>query len=217
VLLPMREKYVDEALDGPWHVNGVRLSDCLTATVSGASRDVFLDLPADAAEKVLALEQAFRRQLYAVLCGRDQAAAEPRVGTLWRHRKGGTYRVEGLAKDEATGEVLVLYRTTARGGGLAWARPAADFMDGRFEEVPPPSHILVGVDGNCGFAVYGANLQEGEAEFVQVRDGFGSLQERQRRACGYALQILRDRLGIASVPCVLHESHPDGPKPEGTA
>lgn len=52
------------------------------------------------------------------------------------------------------------------------------------------------VDGNCGCALLGENLQEGEAEFVEVakrKDEY--LCEAECRACWAAFQKLKTRLG----------------------
>jgi hypothetical protein len=59
----------------------------------------------------------------------------PVSGTLWRHRKGGLYVVTGACRIEATGDDAVLY--TPVGGGPQWARPVAEFLDGRFRPVAP--------------------------------------------------------------------------------
>ena len=50
---------------------------------------------------------------------------------LYRHEKtGGVYEVICNATAEATGELLVVYRNIET--GARWARPAAEFNDGRF-------------------------------------------------------------------------------------
>lgn len=74
-----------------------------------------------------------------------------RTGRYYRHRKGGIYFVELVAKHSETGEELVVYREAAPGpGGLriyhgpAWARPRTMFEDGRFEEL---EHAPVEVPG----------------------------------------------------------------------
>ena len=43
---------------------------------------------------------------------------------LYRHFKGGLYRVEGVARHSETLEEMVVYRALYGEGGL-WARPAA--------------------------------------------------------------------------------------------
>ena len=52
------------------------------------------------------------------------------------------------------------------------------------------------VDGNCGCALLGENLQEGEAEFVEVEQRPGEfLYEAEVRACWAAFKKLKERLG----------------------
>lgn len=63
--LPMREKYVDEAV-GIFMVFGVHSDG--TVDVSDTQRDVFTRLPEDAAEKVVAVQAEFRAKLYKILC-----------------------------------------------------------------------------------------------------------------------------------------------------
>ena len=73
----------------------------------------------------------------------------------------------------------------------------------------------LGVDGNCGFALLGENIQEGEAEFVEVvqlKDGYGDyelLSVSERRAAKQALVNLRKRLG-RDVNYYFGPSHPYG-------
>lgn len=65
-------------------------------------------------------------------------------GTLWRHRKGGTYRVVGVAAARSSvsapaieGMSMVIY-TSGSGGhrdSALWARPLDEFLDGRFTRV----------------------------------------------------------------------------------
>ena len=52
---------------------------------------------------------------------------EPKPG-LYRHYKGGEYRVLGLARHSETLEPLVAYRALYGEGGL-WVRPAAMFLE----------------------------------------------------------------------------------------
>lgn len=51
-----------------------------------------------------------------------------RPGQIWRHFKGGVYRVLYLAKHSETGEALVIY-TKNDGDGTVWARPASMWME----------------------------------------------------------------------------------------
>jgi hypothetical protein len=54
----------------------------------------------------------------------------------------------------------------------------------------------VGMDGNCGYALLGPNIQEGECEFVEiVYSPSNSPGESERLAWGQALFNLRKRLG----------------------
>lgn len=72
---------------------------------------------------------------------------EIRPGQIWRHFKGGVYRVLDLAKHSETGEELVIYTEEFK-WGTVWARPASMWMetverDGksqpRFELILDPS------------------------------------------------------------------------------
>jgi hypothetical protein len=47
----------------------------------------------------------------------------------WRHRKGGLYMVLGTGFEESAVRLVVIYRSTE---GVAWTRPVAEFLDGRF-------------------------------------------------------------------------------------
>lgn len=56
-------------------------------------------------------------------------------------------------------------------------------------------HAELGVDGNCGFALLGENLQEGEAEFVEIKkSSFESIEQAEDRASRQAFNKLRERL-----------------------
>lgn len=87
-----------------------------------------------------------------------------------------------------------------------------------------------GIDGNCGFALLGENLQEGEAEFVEIEPVNPSRlpktrheqftgEERLRlelgsklRACHKAHRRLRERLGCPELSGRYYfgPSHPYG-------
>ena len=70
---------------------------------------------------------------------------------------------------------------------------------------------VLGIDGNCGFALLGENLQEGEAEFepvVPIGDELNSSAEL--RACRIALTRLKKRLGLSDLPFAFGPSHPYG-------
>lgn len=50
------------------------------------------------------------------------------IGGLYRHYKGGLYRVFGFAKHTETKESLVLYRADGQ-DGLFWVRPVKMFVE----------------------------------------------------------------------------------------
>ena len=55
---------------------------------------------------------------------------------------------------------------------------------------------VLSIDGNCGCALLGDNLQEGEAEFVEIVPRADEhLYHAEVRACWAALNNLRKRLG----------------------
>lgn len=87
----------------------------------------------------------------------------------------------------------------------------------------------LGIDGNCGFALLGENLQEGEAEFVEIEpvtvppaiaatrheqftqeDRLAREHGAKLRACKIALQKLRARLGRPDLSYYFGISHPYG-------
>ena len=53
----------------------------------------------------------------------------------------------------------------------------------------------IGIDGNCGFALLGGDLQEGECEFVEAEGEHPSTEQLQSCA-KHALGILRERLAL---------------------
>lgn len=86
---------------------------------------------------------------------------------------------------------------------------------------------LVGVDGNCGFALLGEDIQSGEAEFVEIdaidieKTGGGNRYydtdwvKAANKACNEALGKLRERLGATDrsnsetwITYALDPSHP---------
>ncbi len=67
---------------------------------------------------------------------------------------------------------------------------------------------IIGIDGNCGFALLGEHLQEGEAEFVEVVKVVDeNIYKAQIRAATRALRALEDRLG-RKLTYALDPSHP---------
>lgn len=76
---------------------------------------------------------------------------------------------------------------------------------------------IIGVDGNCGFALLGEDLQSGEAEFVEIDSkdtaGSGPWCEAANVASRRALSKLRQRLGYTlesgkHLSYALDQSHP---------
>lgn len=65
----------------------------------------------------------------------------------------------------------------------------------------------IGIDGNCGYALLGDNIQEGEAEFVEVPNPGGRIE--QMIAAKAALARLRERLGMPRLSYFLAPSHPN--------
>lgn len=64
----------------------------------------------------------------------------PRIGSEYRHKKGGLYRVIGFANHTETEEYLVVYGEIEGDYRLInlsslWVMPTSMFCDGRFMEV----------------------------------------------------------------------------------
>lgn len=68
----------------------------------------------------------------------------------------------------------------------------------------------LGVDGNCGFALLGENIQEGESEFEEFEGDVRTSEGAQNAvwAAYRALNRLRRRLG-KPISYYLGNSHPD--------
>ena len=69
----------------------------------------------------------------------------------------------------------------------------------------------LGVDGNCGFALLGEDIQEGECEFVEIpvcptMDSHSATLW----ACKEALKRLRTKLGAPAMSYYFGPSHPYG-------
>lgn len=78
----------------------------------------------------------------------------------------------------------------------------------------------LGVDGNCGFAILGENLQEGEAEFVEIDLPLEASKDPNRYQCSEwvaaakiaataAYRALKARLSDREFSYYLGPSHPD--------
>lgn len=78
----------------------------------------------------------------------------------------------------------------------------------------------LGIDGNCGFALIGVNIQEGEAEFVEIPTAKADPDSSFMRpkgedaaklwACKEALRRLRTRLNLPNMSYYFGRSHPYG-------
>ena len=60
--------------------------------------------------------------------GSEMYYAVPPSG-IYEHWKGGLYRLLLVARDEATGEPVVIYVSVSGGGGECWVRPLASWLD----------------------------------------------------------------------------------------
>lgn len=69
----------------------------------------------------------------------------------------------------------------------------------------------VGIDGDCGYALLGPNLQEGEAEFVQIPEPNHVDDRRAQKmwACQEAMWRLRKRLELPNLTYHMSSSHPN--------
>lgn len=66
----------------------------------------------------------------------EEARFEVGNRSLWRHVKSGReYRIFGHAIIKATLETAILYAPEGQGWDVIWSRPAAEFLDGRFEKI----------------------------------------------------------------------------------
>lgn len=71
---------------------------------------------------------------------------------------------------------------------------------------------VLGIDGNCGFALFGEDLQVGESEFEVIKTSEPNWTSEYRKqskiAINKAFKSLQDRLG-KKLPYYLDPSHPD--------
>lgn len=71
---------------------------------------------------------------------------------------------------------------------------------------------VLGIDGNCGYALIGVNLQEGEAEFVEIETeaerGTSEWNRAASIACSKAFLRLKERLAPEIITFALGDTHP---------
>jgi hypothetical protein len=83
-------------------------------------------------------EQAFEKRIMRASLEAAMKAAWPKMhggSNQWQHVKtGGIYTVIGECRIEAINAPAYLYRSAE---GVVWARPKDEFLDGRFEPLPP--------------------------------------------------------------------------------
>lgn len=111
-------------------------------------------------------------------------------------KSGGFYEVMGPAKLEATGQELTIYRSMK--DGAVWARPTAEFADGRFvlaaTQTPRPNEPELGADGGAQESDYfdevlgayagacarsdSAGMKEG---YIKLRRMFAGKQGKEER------------------------------------
>ena len=73
-----------------------------------------------------------------------------------------------------------------------------------------PERAELGIDGNAGFSLLGPDLQEGEAEFVTVKQvGDEPFSRAEIRAARHAHENLEKRLG-RKIDFYFGSSHPYG-------
>ncbi|WP_349295236.1 hypothetical protein ABEB22_18310 (plasmid) [Thioclava sp. 'Guangxiensis'] len=72
-----------------------------------------------------------------------QVAERAPQGSRWQHLKSGAeYSVFGHCFLEANAGPAILYALSAEGEHPLWARPASEFLDGRFVRCPELPHPL---------------------------------------------------------------------------
>ena len=70
--------------------------------------------------------------------------------------------------------------------------------------------VQLGIDGDCGFALFGGDIQSGECEFVEIDPTNSDQLSAQLNACKIAFKRLRARLGDTSLSYYFGISHPYG-------
>jgi len=58
------------------------------------------------------------------------------TGSRWKHRNGAAYKVKGIVLIEATLTPAVIYCGVDCDAPMTWCRPASEFLDGRFIQLP---------------------------------------------------------------------------------
>lgn len=58
------------------------------------------------------------------------------IGSRWRHVNGARYEIKDVVLIEGTMTPAITYRATDCQESVTWCRPAAEFLDGRFEREP---------------------------------------------------------------------------------
>ncbi len=97
---------------------------------------------------------------------------------------------------------------------LRWARAtitAGRIERKRKEEREKAMKVQLGIDGNCGFALLGEDLQNGEAEFVEFQTSpeVADTIAAKRAACDQAFKNLKTRLNMPNLHPFFGPSHPD--------
>lgn len=65
----------------------------------------------------------------------SQTQVLPRLGRIYQHYKGASYKFLLIGRDEETQADLAIY--SAVEGGQVWVRPLIEFQPPRFVELPP--------------------------------------------------------------------------------
>lgn len=66
-----------------------------------------------------------------------------REGSLYRHYKGGIYRLLHFAKIEATMQPVVVYQCDDESDGRIWVRPLSEWLDSVHTEGPGGVEVRV--------------------------------------------------------------------------